>query len=313
MSPPSAEAAAIELFQRQHGYALVSDLHGLGMTKHRVAAMVQKGIYTRVARGLLALGTPRQDIWAEAMRSVMIVGPHAVAALWTAAQLHDLSAPRDAVCHVVVPGSNKRRPTTQLHVHRTRYLPPEHTTTLRNVPVTSLARTIVDCAGHLAVSPALRVLDSCSASERKWQEIHRTAECLSNGRAGVRAIADATAPDGAERVRSTLERHAREALMTAGVPDGQWNRTIHDDRGRIREVDLCYPEAKLIVELDGLAYHQGVFAAQRDRETDRRLMLAGWRVLRFTWSDVIDRPGFFARQVQDGLRGWSHARPGGLR
>jgi predicted transcriptional regulator of viral defense system len=303
MTPPSAEAAALAWFRRHHGYALVGDLHKLGMTKHRVATMVKKGICTRVDRGLVALGTPRLDIWANAMRSVMIAGPHAAAALWTAAQLHDLDAPRDTTIHVVVPGSNKRQPTAQLHVHRTRYLPPEHVTTLKNVPVTSLARTIVDCAQHLAVSPALRVLDSCSASVRTWQEIHRAAERLSNGRAGVRAIADATAPDGAERMRSTLERQARDALQTYGVAIGQWNRTIHDEYGRIREVDLCYAEARLIIELDGLVHHRGPSAAQRDRETDRRLLLAGWRVLRFTWRDVMERPHYFVGQIQDGLRG----------
>jgi hypothetical protein len=190
-----------------------------------------------------------------------------------------------------------------MYIHRTRYLPPEHITTLKNVPITSLARTIVDCAQRLAVPRALRVLDSCSASARIWPEIHRTADRLSNGRAGVRAIADATAPDGAERMRSTLERHARDALKTYGVPEGQWNRTIYDNHGRIREVDLCYPEARLIVELDGLSFHRGPSAAQRDRETDRRLLLARWRVLRFTWSDVMERPHFFAAQVQDGLCG----------
>jgi predicted transcriptional regulator of viral defense system len=303
MNPPSSDAAAIEWFRRHHGYALVSDLQGLGMTKNRIATKVKKGTYTRVDRGLVALGTPRQDLWANAMRSVLLAGSHAVAALWTAAQMHDLDAPRDATIHVVVPGSNTRQPTTELYIHRTRYLPPGHITTLKNVPVTSLARTIVDCAQHLAASRALRVLDSCSASARTWQDIHRTAERLSNGRAGVRVIADTTAPDGAERMRSMLERHARDALKTFGVPEGQWNRTIHDDHGRIREVDLCYADARLIVELDGLAYHRGPLAGQRDRETDRRLLLAGWRVLRFTWQDVIERPHIFANQVQEALGG----------
>jgi predicted transcriptional regulator of viral defense system len=303
MTSPSPDAAAIEWFRRHHNYALVSDLHELGMTKNRIATKVKKGEYTRVARGLVALGSPRRDIWANAMRGVMIAGSAAVTGLWTAAELHDLDAPRDDTIHLVVPRTVQRQPRDDMYIHRTRCLPPDHITTMKNVPVTSLARTVVDCAQHLAVPRALRVLDSCSAPTRTWQEIHRTAERLSNGRAGVRAIADATAPDGAERMRSTLERRARDALKTYGVPDGQWNRTIRDEQGRIREVDLCYPEARLIIELDGLTHHRGPMAAQRDRETDRRLLLAGWRVLRFTWIDVMERPYFFASQVQDGLCG----------
>ena len=154
------------------------------MTKNRIATMVEKGMYTRVARGVVALGTPRQDIWAKAMRGAMVAGSKAVVALWTAARLHDLDAPRDHTIHVVVPGSQQRQPTSELYVHRTRYLPREHITTLRNVPMTSLARTIVDCARLLGVSPALRMLDSCSASARTWQEIHRTAERLSQRSSG---------------------------------------------------------------------------------------------------------------------------------
>jgi predicted transcriptional regulator of viral defense system len=301
MNPPSADAAAIDLFHRQHGYARVGDLRELGLTKNRIANRVQKRIYRRVAHGVLALGKPSQNIWARAMSGVLIAGSNAVAALWTAAELHNLNAPRDRQIHVVVNASRQREPSPELYVHRTRYLPSEHVTVLNNVPTTSLARTIVDCAGYLDSWRALRVLDSCSPSTRTWQEIHRTAERLSNGRAGVRTIASATAPDGAQRMRSMLERHARDALRACGIPDGVWNYTITDEHGPIREVDLCYVDAKLVVELDGLAIHRSSATAQRDRATDRRLTLAGWHVLRFTWEDVMDRRDSFVAQIRDGL------------
>jgi very-short-patch-repair endonuclease len=51
-----------------------------------------------------------------------------------------------------------------------------------------------------------------------------------------------------------------------------------------------------------LAFHRSSATAQRDRATDRRLTLAGWRVLRFTWEDVVDRRDFFVAQVRDGLK-----------
>jgi predicted transcriptional regulator of viral defense system len=301
MNPPSPDAAAIELLQRQHGYARVSSLRALGLSKNQVAARVRKGVFKREGHGIIALGTPRQDIWARTMRSVLIAGPRAVAGLWTAAQLHGLDAPRDNQIHVVVCGSRQRQPTPELYVHRTRYLPPEHVITVRNVPIISLARTITDCARHLTVWEALRLLDSSSASTSVWQQIHRTAERLSNGRSGVRAIADATAPDGAQRMRSVLERRAREVLRLHGIPGGEWNIILSDKHGPIREVDLCYPAARLVIELDGLTFHRGSSAAQRDRATDRRLVLAGWRVFRFTWRDLMERPDAFASQINDGL------------
>jgi predicted transcriptional regulator of viral defense system len=301
MEPLSADAAAIALFRRQHGSARVSSLRALGLSKNQIDTRVKKGIYTRSDHGLVSLGTPGQDIWARTMRSVLIAGRHGVAAFWTAAQLHSLDAPRDKQIHVVVCGARPRRPTPDLYVHRTRYLPSEHVTTVNNVPVTSLARTIADCAQKLSIWEALRVLDSSGASPRMWQEINRTAERLSNGRPGVRAIADATAPDGAQRMRSALERRAREVLRLHGVPDGDWNVVISDERGPIREVDLCYAAARLVIEVDGLAFHRGPAAAQRDRAGDRRLVLAGWRVIRFTWRDLMEHPDAFGKQISDGF------------
>ncbi len=40
--------------------------------------------------------------------------------------------------------------------------------------------------------------------------------------------------------------------------------------------------ARLIVELDGYAFHRTVAAFERDRRRDAALQLAGYRVMRFT-------------------------------
>jgi very-short-patch-repair endonuclease len=88
-----------------------------------------------------------------------------------------------------------------------------------------------------------------------------------------------------------------EALLQAGMPIGEWNVPLSDPAGRIREVDLCYRDARLVVELDGLRFHRSRLAQQRDRASDRRLQLAGWRVLRFTWDEVVHRPAGVADEI----------------
>jgi hypothetical protein len=302
MQTPNPDAAAIELFRRQHGYALVSDLYKLGLTKDQIAYRVAKGIYTRVAYGVVALGTPTPTPCARAMRGVLIAGRSAVASLWTAAELHGLDAPRDTQVHVVVRSSRRiHQQARDIYVHRTRFLPAPHVVSIHSVPATSLPRTIVDCAQHLDHWSALRVLDSASASAAVWRSIHLTCEELSNGRAGVRAIAAATAPDGVARLRSRFERTAQDLLQTYNLPAGEWNVTISDSHGRIREVDLCYPDARLIVEFDGLRFHTRRDAARRDRATDRRLQLAGWTVLRFTWEEIVFRPEAVAKELAQAL------------
>lgn len=297
MPIPTPDAAAVALFNRQHAYASVEQLYEVGLSKEQIAYRVRKGIYRRVAYGVVSLGPPRSTVLADAMRGVLVAGAGAVASLWTAAALHELDAPREAQVHVVVPSTRRLRTRPELCVHRTRSLPSDDVVVVAGVPVTAIPRTIVDCAERLDAWSALHVLDSSSASPGMWRKIHATAARMSNGRAGVRAIATATAPGGADRLRSTFERRARDALQAHGVPQGKWNTTISDARGVIREVDLCYPEARLAIEIDGLRFHSHRDAARRDRQTDRRLALAGWTVLRFTWQDVVYRPAILATEI----------------
>lgn len=302
MRGDTADAAAMKLLVRQHGYVLVTQLYQLGLTKDQVARRVRKGVLERVGYGVVALPGRTNDVRQRAMHAVLVAGHGAVASLWTAAALHGVDAPRDRQTHVTVRGSRRRRSSSpEIFIHRTRYLPAEHIVEIDGVPSTSLPRTIVDCASALDHWSALRLLDSASPSATMWRRIHTVCDRLSNGRPGVRAIADATAPDGADRIRSMLERMGRAALTTRGVPEGESNVAIHDRSGRIREVDLCYHRQRVIVEFDGMRFHGAGSAAQHDRATDRRLQIAGWRVLRFTWQDVANRPAEMAIDVLKAL------------
>jgi very-short-patch-repair endonuclease len=58
----------------------------------------------------------------------------------------------------------------------------------------------------------------------------------------------------------------------------------------VARVDLAYPERRVVIELDGFGPHSGRESFCRDRTRQNQLVLLGWTVLRFTWSDVIERP-----------------------
>jgi len=64
------------------------------------------------------------------------------------------------------------------------------------------------------------------------------------------------------------------------------------------EVDSAWREQRLIVELDGYAFHGTRAAFEHDRARDRRLAAKGWRVVRVTWRDVQER----ARELAAELR-----------
>jgi very-short-patch-repair endonuclease len=56
------------------------------------------------------------------------------------------------------------------------------------------------------------------------------------------------------------------------------------------EVDLLWPDQRLIVEVDGFAYHAGRRAFERDRARDARLTASGYRVLRVTYRQIVEEP-----------------------
>jgi very-short-patch-repair endonuclease len=64
------------------------------------------------------------------------------------------------------------------------------------------------------------------------------------------------------------------------------------------EVDLSWPALGLIVEVDGWAHHGGSASFERDRARDRRLVAAGWRVVRITWRQLVDDPDSVVRDLQ---------------
>ncbi|MGH2699349.1 MAG: DUF559 domain-containing protein [Actinomycetota bacterium] len=63
-----------------------------------------------------------------------------------------------------------------------------------------------------------------------------------------------------------------------------------------------YREANLVIEVDGRKWHAGRLPETRDRQRDHALVLEGKRVLRFTWEDVVHRPGYFLGGCRSGTR-----------
>ena len=103
----------------------------------------------------------------------------------------------------------------------------------------------------------------------------------------------------AEPAESPMETRLRLLLLQARLPRPQVQTKLHDSRGRfVGRADLYYPAARLVIEYDG--------ANNRDRlvEDNRRqnaLLAAGFTILRYSASDVYQRPGFIVTQARQAL------------
>lgn len=61
---------------------------------------------------------------------------------------------------------------------------------------------------------------------------------------------------------------------------------------------MAFPHWKLAVEVDGWAFHSGVDRFRADRRKQNALTLAGWTVVRFTWTDLVERPDYVVAVIK---------------
>jgi len=103
----------------------------------------------------------------------------------------------------------------------------------------------------------------------------------------------------AEPAESPMETRLRWLLLQAGLPRPEVQSELRNTEGRfVGRADLHYQAARLVIEYDG-ANHR-----ERLVEDDRRqnlLIDAGFRVLRFTATDVHHRAEVVAAQVRNAL------------
>jgi hypothetical protein len=101
--------------------------------------------------------------------------------------------------------------------------------------------------------------------------------------------------------RSVGERLFTGLLKGAGIGGWEANVEIRDERGLIGLADVAFRKARLVVEIDGWAFHTTPVRFRRDRERQNRLVAAGWTVLRFTWRDLNERQQWVVLTVRQML------------
>ena len=104
--------------------------------------------------------------------------------------------------------------------------------------------------------------------------------------------ADVTVVDGipcSTITDSELERLLLAVCRTAGLPAPEVNVWVPVPRRAVQGRPSLATQ-RLIVETDGRDVHTTRQAFERDRERDQRLMLASWRVVRFTWRQLTREP-----------------------
>lgn len=277
-----------------------AQLREAGLTDRAIDRRLESGRLHRVHRGVYLVGHVVMPQHAREMSAVLAVGPNAVLSHRSAAWLWQLlSYPaRPASVDVTVWGRNAgRRP--EIRIHRVSALGPGETRTCQRIPTTTPARTLIDLAYQVSARELERAV--AQAQTRGLTSRRDLLALLARhpGRRGTAALrALLNRGSAAVLTRSEAEERFLALVRKAQLP-------VPDVNVRLAgyEVDVLWREERLIVEVDGFAFHSSRAAFERDRLRDAELQAQGFRIIRVTWRQIVDHPEAMLVRITKALSG----------
>jgi very-short-patch-repair endonuclease len=297
-----------QLLQLQAGVITRAQALSAGMSRHALQAKLDSGRWRRLHSGVYAAFSAPPDRAAALWAAVLGAGPSAVLSHETAAELHGLlsiGARPSMPIHVTVPRSRQVAAMRQVRLHYSQRLAASRHPALLP-PVTRFEDTVLDLAGAAAtVTDGIGwILHACGTRRTTPERLGQAM--AARRRLRWRRELSAALGDARSGAHSVLEHaylHFVERLHGLPAGERQWRVIV---RGVPSYQDVRYERYRLVVELDGRAAHPEP-QRWRDIHRDNANAAEGCVTLRYSWSDVTQRPCEVAAEVGRVLRsrGWT--------
>ncbi|MBS1845376.1 MAG: DUF559 domain-containing protein [Actinobacteria bacterium] len=278
-------------------------MRGTGLGDRAISHALERGWLRPVFHGVFSVGHGHLTVNARMLAATMACGEGSVISHETAAWVLGLSSRRPLEIDVIAPVEAGRK----IAGIRRRFVPPPVGGEVwwRNaVPLTSPARTIVDCAGIFDAREVDGLIEQ--ASVEGLLDIVAIDRVLDGPRRrGTKKLLRALAPWRRYRrgikIRSRMEAKLLPLLTDAALPIPETNAKLRL-AGKVYEVDFLWREQNLVVETDGGRFHDNPAAGGRDSERNHALARAGYHLPRLGWEDLRDRPEPTMREIARLLR-----------
>jgi very-short-patch-repair endonuclease len=287
-----------ELASAQQGLASREQLRRLGFSDNAISKALDRGWLQPVFHGVYSVGHKHLTVYARLLAAMLACGEGTVISHGTAAWLLGLRDVRAETIDVIAPVEAGRK----IAGIRRRFVPVPvggEVWCRHGVPVTSPARTIVDCAGILGLAGISALVEQ--AAVQRLLDIAAIDRVLDGPRRrGTRKLLRALEPwrryPRGIKLRSRMEAKMLALLSEAALPIPETNARLRFG-GRSYEVDFLWRRQKVVVETDGARFHDNPAAGVRDSERNRVLTDAGYRIPRLGWEDLRDRPEQTLREI----------------
>jgi very-short-patch-repair endonuclease len=292
------------LASNQQGLVSREQLRGLEMGDRAISHALARGWLRPVFHGVFAVGHEHLTVYARMLAATMACGDGSVVSHGTAAWLLGLRDWRPKEVDLIAPVEAGRK----IAGIRRRFVPPPVGAEIwrrHGVPLTSPARTIVDCAGILDAGGVGELIEE--AAVQGLLDVPAIDRVLDGPRRRgsdrlLRAVAPWRRYRRGIKIRSRMEAKLLPLLTEAALPIPRTNAKLRL-AGKVYEVDFLWREQKLVVETDGGRFHDNPAAGARDSDRNHALGSAGYRLPRLGWEDLRDRPDATMREIARLLRG----------
>lgn len=274
---------------------------------------------TAIARGVFSptewlrnIADDPRRMHAVAVGAIIKRNPDLVASHESAAYLHGIDLllpPGTTVPRVTL--TRRPREQTRSSVNgaliRVARLPDDHVTRTLGVPVTTVARTVMDIARTTGFMEGIVAADSALHNHVVVKvEYAIILEDCAQWKGSLRARRVLDFADG--RAESALESVARVRFAQYQLPPPGLQVNISGTQGFIGRVDFCWEQYRTIGEADGaLKYEdQGRDRARAQLARDEKFHDAGWGTFHFTWREIYHEP---APTIDRLRRGFGRNRP----
>ena len=285
----TVEQELARLGTRAHGIVTRARLLETGISASAINRRLADGSLLPQYRGVYRVGHCAPSLDASYMAAVVACGEEAALAGRPGGHLVGLLKGAPPAPEVI---TLTERRIEGIRTRRVRRLDRRDVTLVRDIRVTSVARTLVDLAAVLSIPELAR---ACHEAGVRYKTTPRQVDAAlkrypnAPGQRALRAIMRGDAPV----TLSKLERAFLALLRKAELPLPHTNRLAGG-----RRVDCRWPDLGVTVELDSYRFHNSRHAWERDRQRERAARAREDRLERYTWADVVERPAATERDLR---------------
>jgi len=299
----SIDLQLLDVAARQHRLLTRSDIRRIGISSKQFCRRVDRGELVEIAPGIWTHAAV--DVtWELRVRAGLLwLGNDAAISGEAAARWWELDGFTSDVVEFVTP-RRRRSMSPRFELHTTTIWTSIDLLNHRGIRCTSATRTILDLAGRDI--PARRLGSAIDSAVRgRLTSIPtltaRMADASFERRHGIGRLREVMLDSGGE---SALERRFLKLARSEGLPRPVCQVAHRPRSGRAMRVDFQFPGTNVIVEVSGRLGHTSDADRARDARRRNELQLAGYHVLEFTTTDLLDAPNYVVSTIRTAL---SHA------